>query len=180
MVPSLEQYADAISSGLFELSFTNEELPTLILESGRVLADDAGFLISTVIANKRLSDGKRAVIIDAGVNLLFTSFWYKHKISPAQPIGTYSEITTIYGPLCMNIDCIQDSITLPSLKVGEKIIIHYVGAYDLTQWMQFIAMRPNVVMVMEDGSVELIREAENIDYLMERERMPKKLLLKKK
>jgi diaminopimelate decarboxylase len=46
--------------------------------------------------------------------------------------------------------------------------------------MQFIAMRPNVVMVMENGSVELIRKAENIDYLMERERVPEKLLLKKK
>ena len=180
VVPSIEQFADSISSGLFELSFTNEEMPTLILETGRALVDDAGFLISSVIANKRLSDGKRAVIIDAGVNLLFTSFWYKHKISLAQPNGSYTEDTTIYGPLCMNIDCIQDSIALPALKVGDKIVIHYVGAYDLTQWMQFIAMRPNVVMVMENGSVELIRKAENIDYLMERERVPEKLLLKKK
>ena len=80
----------------------------------------------------------------------------------------------------MNIDCIQDSITLPALKIGEKIVIHYAGAYNMTQWMQFIAMRPNVVMVMENGSVELIREAENIEYLMEKERTPNKFLLKKK
>lgn len=178
VVPSLEQYADAISSGLFELSFSNEDMPTLILETGRALADDAGFLISSVIANKRLSDGRRAVIIDAGVNLLFTSFWFKHKISLAQPLSSHSENTTIFGPLCMNIDCVQDSITLPALKIGEKLVIHYVGAYDMTQWMQFIAMRPNVVMVMENGEVELIREYENIDYLMEKERIPQKLVNK--
>jgi diaminopimelate decarboxylase len=179
VVPTLEEYADAISSGLFELSFHPEELPAIILETGRALVDNAGYLISSVVANKRLSDGRRAVIIDAGVNLLFTGFWYKHKISPAQPMSSHSENATIYGPLCMNIDCIQDSITLPSMNIGEKIVIHYVGAYDMTQWMQFIEMRPNVVMLMEDGAVELIRESENIDYLMEREKIPEKLSSKK-
>lgn len=178
LVPSIEQFAEAISSGLYELSWSRDEMPMLILETGRALIDDAGFLISTVIANKRLSDGRRATIIDAGVNILFTSFWYKHKISPAQESGVYTENSAIYGPLCMNIDCIRESINIPALKVGDKIIVHHVGAYDMTQWMQFIAMRPKVVMIMDDGSVELIRKEENLEYIEEREILPERLKMK--
>ncbi len=180
IVPSIEDFADAISSGLFELPFKADELPTLILETGRALIDESGYLISTVIANKRLSNGTRAIIIDAGVNLLFTSFWYKHKVTPAQENGIHTEEAVIYGPLCMNIDCVRESILIPSLKCGEKVVIEYVGAYDMTQWMQFISMRPNVVMVMEDGSVELIRKAEDLNYILDREVMPEKLKLKNK
>jgi len=61
------------------------------------------------------------------------------------------------------------------MKKGDQLVIDYVGAYDMTQWMQFIQMRPNVVMIMEDKTVELIREAETIDYLMTNERIPEKL-----
>ncbi len=179
VIPSVEQFADAISSGLFELSGTIDELPTLILETGRALIDDAGYLISTVLANKRLSTGKRAVIIDAGVNILFTSFWYKHKIHPSNETGVHTEDTAIYGPLCMNIDCIRESIVFPNVKKDDLLVIDYVGAYDMTQWMQFITMRPNVVMIMQDGSVELIRKAEDIDYIEQQEILPSSLLMHK-
>ena len=79
----------------------------------------------------------------------------------------------------MNIDVIRDSILLPPVKKGERIVIEYVGAYDMTQWMQFITLRPNVVMIMEDGSIELIRNSENLDYILDREVLPKKLKLNK-
>lgn len=175
VVPSMEDFADAITSELLEFAGTPDEMPTLILETGRALIDDAGYLISKVLTTKRLSSGKRALIIDAGVNLLFTSFWYKHKILPAQQSSLQSENASIYGPLCMNIDLIREDITLPVLKKDDLIVIHYVGAYEVTQWMQFITYRPNVVMVMEDGSVELIREKEVLEDLNRKERLPAKL-----
>jgi diaminopimelate decarboxylase len=178
MVPSMEEFAEAITSGLFSVDFKGDELPALFLETGRALVDDAGYLLSTVLANKRLSGGKRAVIIDAGVNILFTSFWYKHKVSPAQEPGSYTEDSALYGPLCMNIDCIRESVTLPVLKKGDRLVIHYAGAYNMTQWMQFITMRPNVVMIMEDKSVQLIRKAETVDYILQQEILPDKLKLR--
>lgn len=178
IIPSIEQYADAISSGLFEMNLTGGDLPALILETGRALVDNAGYLITTVLANKRLSSGRRAVIIDAGVNILFTSFWYKHKISPAQESGVHVEDSSLYGPLCMNIDLIRESILLPAVKKGERLVIEDVGAYDMTQWMQFITMRPNVVMIMQDNSVELIRKSEDLDYILDREVLPPQLKLK--
>ena len=68
----------------WDLDSNRKNCLCLILETGRALIDDAGFLLGTVLANKRLSDGRRATILDFGVNTLFTSFWYDHKISPAQ------------------------------------------------------------------------------------------------
>lgn len=175
ILPSHEQYADAITSPLFNLSYSTEELPVLILESGRALIDNAGYLISTVIANKRLSDGRRAVVIDAGVNYLFTSYWFKHKVAPAQHGTSFTENSTIYGPLCMNIDCIREEIILPPLKRGDQVVIFNIGAYNVTQWMQFITLRPNIVMTLEDGSVEIIRNRETLDYISSVESVPEKL-----
>ena len=174
ILPSYELYADAITSELLNLTLPLEEMPTLILETGRALVDNAGYLISTVIGLKRLATGKRAIIVDAGVNYLFTSFWFKHKIVPAQQNGTFTENAAVYGPLCMNIDCLREDIVLPTLKKGDKIVIFNVGAYSVTQWMQFITLRPNVVMVFEDGTAEIIREAETMEYITSRERMPER------
>jgi len=175
ILPTYEQYADAITSELLNLTLPLEEMPTLILESGRALVDDAGYLISTVIGLKRLATGKRAIVVDAGVNYLFTSFWFKHKIVPAQQSGTFTENAAVYGPLCMNIDCLREDIVLPTLKKGDKIVIFNVGAYSVTQCMQFITLRPNVVMVFEDGTAEIIRKAESMEYITSMERMPDRL-----
>ncbi len=174
-IPPLEDYADAITSGIIEHGLRSDELPLLILESGRALVDEAGYLISSVVSNKRLSNGKQAIIVDAGVNLLFTSFWYKHKISTTEFYGEVRDESVIYGNLCMNIDVLRDGVYLPPVPVGKQIIFHNVGAYNMTQWMQFISLRPRVVMIMDDGNVEVIREAETIDYLTQLEKIPEKL-----
>lgn len=175
LLPSPEQYADAITAPLLDLNLPFDEMPTLIMETGRALIDDTGFLVGTVLGSKRLSDGKRAFIIDAGVNYLFTSFWFNHKIVPAQYSGTSSENSAVYGPLCMNIDCLRDNIVMPTLKKGDKVVVLYVGAYSVTQWMQFITLRPNVVMILENGEIEIIREDENLEDIMGKEKLPEKL-----
>ena len=131
-----------------------------------------GYLLGSVLANKRLSDGRRATILDFGVNLLFTSFWYDHKISPAQEFTHHSEDTVLFGPLCMNIDVIRESVNLPLLSKGDHVVVHKVGAYNMTQWMQFIAMRPNVVLIDMKGNTHIIRKKEDLKYLEMLEEMP--------
>jgi len=77
-----------------------------------------------------------------------------------------------FGPLCMNIDVVRDRILFPSLKAGDRVVIARTGAYNVTQWMQFIAARPNVVMVSPSGRHAVIRAAENLDTLVRQEAMP--------
>ena len=171
-IPSLDQYADAITDIILGYGFKQEELPLLILESGRALIDDAGFLLGTVLATKRLSDGRRATILDFGINTLFTSFCYDHKISPAQTFGQQTEEMVLYGPLCMNIDVVRESITMPLLEKGNQLVVHKVGAYNMTQWMQFITLRPNIVLIDNDNNTHVIRKAETLEYLELNEQTP--------
>lgn len=174
-IPSIDEFAESITNTLLNSGFKTDELPLLVLETGRALIDEAGYLLGTVLANKRLSDGRRATIMDFGVNLLFTSFWYEHKISPAQDFTHHTEDMVLYGPLCMNIDVIRQTVNLPLLNRGDQVVVHKVGAYNMTQWMQFIQMRPNVVMIDTKGNAHLIRENETLEYVAQLERIPEHL-----
>lgn len=173
--PSFDQYADAITSVLINSAIPIEHLPTLILETGRALIDDAGYLLGTIHATKRMPDGKNALIADVGVNLLFTAFWYDYKITPAQNFSHYTEETIIYGPLCMNIDVLREYVQLPPMKKGDHFVISRVGAYTMTQWMQFIMYRPNVVLIDINKNVHIIREKENADTFKQHEHIPEYL-----
>ena len=174
-IPTIDDYAEAITSTILNFGFKTENLPVLFLETGRALIDDAGYLLGSVIALKRLSDGRRATILDFGVNLLFTSFWYNHKISPAQEYTHQTEDMVLFGPLCMNIDVVRESINLPLLNRGDHVVVHRVGAYNMTQWMQFIQMRPNVVLIDTNGNTHIIRSKESLTTLSRYEMVPNHL-----
>jgi diaminopimelate decarboxylase len=169
--PALGEFVEAIASGLEE-GMDGAEPPRLVLETGRALVDDAGYLVATVVGNKRLIDKRRAVILDAGVNILPTAWWYKHDVHPAQELFGTAEPTVFFGPLCMNIDVVRDRIMFQPLRVGDRVVVRHVGAYNVTQWMQFITERPNVVMVSPKGEHGLIRRAETLETLVEQEALP--------
>lgn len=197
VVPGFDAYAEAISEGILDHLLPGQVPPKLLLETGRALVDEAGYLLTTVVANKvnrlyaevtsvpvqskasavALSElaptrGSHALLLDAGVHLLYAANWYRFKIVPARRTPGMPTPTTLYGCLCMNIDVIQEATPLPALSPGDALVIHPVGAYNLTQSMQFIAYRPRVVMIMEDRRVEVIREREDLRYVEEMERMP--------
>jgi len=173
--PSFDDYAETITSALLSSNIKPDNLPMLILETGRALIDDAGYILGTVLANKRLADGSKSMVIDVGVNMLFTSFWYEHKVTPAKAFSIQTEPTKIYGPLCMNIDVIRENIDFPPLKKGDNFVISRIGAYNMTQWMQFITYRPKIVLIDEEGKSHIVRENENLEDIIRNERIPNHL-----
>ncbi len=175
-VPDIEEYAEEITNALYE-SLRPGDFPKLIIEAGRAIVDEAGYCITTVYAAKRLPNGLKGYVLDAGVNILFTAFWYNFKVEIDRPVHGAPEPSVLYGPLCMNIDVINDLEYLPPLPRGTRLILSPVGAYNVTQWMQFIRYRPNVVLIDTEGKVHLIREAENIEDIERRERLPEHLKL---
>ncbi len=172
VTPSFSQYVDAIVEGLENMDYPTSELPTVFLETGRALIDEAGYLITTVHASKRLPDGRRALIMDTGIHHLFTSLWYRHDIVPAQQYSGTPEPTVIYGPLCMNLDVLRPLILYPPVRTGDRLVIKNVGAYNVTQWMQFITLRPNVVMISRNGQCDIIRRRETLDMVVAPEEVP--------
>lgn len=173
-VPSIDAYAAAVC-GALERAFAGrprDRWPTLIFESGRAVVDDAISLVATVVGTKRLPDGRRAVVLDAGINSMLTALWYDHPVRLTRPKSGEPEETVLYGPLCMNIDVMRRQVQLPPLAVGDRLVFNPAGAYNNTQWMQFIEYRPAVALVGEDGAHGLIRAAETLADVCRAERMP--------
>lgn len=180
VVPAITEYADAICESLQQgIRYRKEqgkELPRLVYESGRAMVDESESLITSVVGTKRLADGRRAAILDAGTNLLFTAYWYNHPIKLTKDSFGAEEETVLYGPLCMNIDVVRSSVCLPPLNAGDQLVIGNVGAYNNTQWLQFIEYRPNVVMVSQNGECHVIRYAEDLSVMMSQDSIPDHLM----
>lgn len=170
-----EEYAEAITAPLRRAAGQFRRPPRLFLEPGRVLIDEAAAMIATVRAVKRVSGQQKAALIDCGVHVLPTAFWYEHEIRPVEDRGQGIENYRILGPLCMQIDVIRGAIELPALAAGDLLVIRDVGAYNFSQSMQFIFMRPNYVLV-HAGSVSPVRVAEEDAYVRAPERLPAHLI----
>ena len=191
-IPPIEAYADAIAGVLNKLPARSR--PQLRLESGRYLVDEAGYLLTSVVAIKGVrqplagdseaaaraykeqmlsgEEVRTSYVIDAGINLLYTAAWYRMDILPARAIAAPPVPSRLYGPLCMAIDVVRYSVDLPPLKVGDVLTLHPVGAYNVVQSMQFIEYRPAVVMISASGKPALIRAREALADVDGPERMP--------
>lgn len=197
VIPSIESYADAITDVFNQLP--EDKKPLLRFESGRYLVDDAGYLLTKVVAVKSGSrypththqdltaqDHKEQLIlnedtkmfsyvIDAGINLLYTAAWYQMNVYPANKVDSPPLPSRLYGPLCMAIDVVRYQVDLPPLKIDDVLTIHPVGAYNVSQTMQFISFRPAVIMIGEDGKAEIIRKRETLEDVDGPERLPEHL-----
>ncbi len=192
VVPPIEDYADAITDVLNRLPV--KKRPLLRLESGRALVDEAGYLLTSVVSVKGINrlglgvgdlsardykerlvlgdDSRIGYVVDAGINLLYTAAWYRFDVRPARVVNAPVMPSRLYGPLCMAIDVIRESVDLPPLATGDVLSLHPVGAYNIVQSMQFINYRPAVVLIGTDGKPQLIRARETLHDIEGPERMP--------
>ena len=75
----------------------------------------------------------------------------------------------------IDIEKHPENIKFSLLKKGDNFVIKRIGAYNMTQWMQFITMRPRVVMIGNDGKVRLVREKEGLATILTNESIPDNL-----
>lgn len=112
--------------------------PKLILEPGRGIIADAGVLVASVIARVERM-GNTWLFLDAGVyNGLFEAMAYqgstRYPMEGMRPVGDAGEMLfSLAGPTGDSPDIITREALLSSdLEVGDKLIIHHIGAYSLT------------------------------------------------
>jgi len=177
--PTADQFAEAICPSLLKGPFKTHGMPLLILEPGRILVDDGMYLLTSVVATKTFATGYKGIVLDAGINLLPTSQWYRHDILAARDStglsdGGMLEEVTLYGPLCMAIDILRVGVSLPPLRKGDTLVVKNVGGYNFSQSLQFIQPRPAVVLVSEEGA-EHLRMPETTEYIRQLERVPERL-----
>lgn len=195
-VPPIEAYAQVIAEELNRLP--PKERPQLRLESGRHLVDEAGYLIGSVVSVKGDNNagmnnefgrgavgikeqalpkqfGKTSYLLDVGINLLYTAAWFEVSVRPVRTTARRPEAVRLVGNLCMEIDVIRENVALPRMRSGERLVLWPVGAYNLGQSMQFIHLRPAVVMIDMKSKAHVIRRREEIKDTQALEKLPRHL-----
>ena len=131
---------------------------TLILEPGRALIRDAGWLLVRVVARR----GRGAVVVDAGITQVPCVLWKRSPVHLVSPHEGESRPTSLFGPLCLQHDAIARDVDLTPLRVDDLVWIGQTGAYAMAQASPFIHLRPAAIMV-EDGRATILRERETDD-----------------
>jgi len=167
-IPTPSDYAIAITDSL-KRSLRPGHQPELIVESGRALIDNAGFLVTSVAARKQLPEGTPFYVLDAGTNLLSMLALIEIGVETQRQHEGPLKKSMLCGPLCMNTDIVRHEVDLPELQRGDLLVLSPAGAYNVTQSIPFIEYRPVALLVRDDGSVQVIREREDLSDIDRRE-----------
>jgi len=148
---------------------------TLSFEPGRLIAANAGVLVSRVIYVKR-GDAKTFLIIDAGMNDLIRPAMYDafHEIVPVREPATGAPRPRydVVGPVCETSDLFAADRPLPELKSGDLVAILSAGAYGAVMAGDYNA-RPRVPEVLvHGGQWGIVRPRETYADLIAKDRIP--------
>lgn len=144
----------------------------LILEPGRVIAGNAGMLVTQVVYTKE-TPSKNFVIVDAGMNdlgrpALYDSF---HRIEEVEQHGRETLNVDVVGPICESSDFLARDRDLPAVEAGENLAVFSAGAYGFTMSSQYNS-RPRAAEIMVDGdAVTVARKRESYEDLIALEKI---------
>ena len=132
----------------------------LIFEPGRSLIGDAGILVTKVIEKKN-NNGKKFIIVDAGMNDLIRPPLYKafHKISSVKEHNTSKDLFDIVGPVCETADFFGKDRRI-SANIGDLIVIEDAGAYGFVLSSNYNSRPRAPEYLISDKDVACIRGRE--------------------
>lgn len=147
----------------------------VILEPGRVIAGNAGVMVSEVLYHKPAPD-RTFLIIDAGMNDLMRPALYQahHDILPLREATAQTPETVydIVGPICESTDKFAAQRTMPEVSAGSRIAFMSSGAYGAVLSSQYNA-RPLVAEVLVDeDQFALVRRRPSFEQMIELEQTP--------
>ena len=148
----------------------------IVLEPGRLIAGNAGILVSRVIYVKE-GESRRFVILDAAMNDLLRPSLYDayHEIIPmrAAADGVALEEVDVVGPVCETGDVFAKARTLPPLAEGEEVAILSAGAYGAVMASTYNS-RPLVPEVLVNGDrFAVVRPRPDVRALIAQDRLPR-------
>jgi diaminopimelate decarboxylase len=147
----------------------------LVFEIGRLIAGNAGVLLTRVIYVKQ-GEGKTFVIVDAAMNDLIRPTLYDahHDFKPvAEPAPEAGRITAdVVGPVCESGDYLALAREMPELKAGDLLAIMSGGAYGAVQATTYNTrlLVPEVLVRGEDFAV--VRRRPTYDELIGLDQVP--------
>ena len=169
--PSPEAYAAMVAEAVRGLDVQ------LAFEPGRVIAANAGVLLSRVIhvheRDAKHEGGRRFLVLDAAMNDLMRPAMYDafHHIRPVrEPEADAAPVLyDVVGPVCETGDTFARDRLLPPLKAGDLIAFLSAGAYGAVMASEYNT-RPLVPEVMVKGDRwSVVRPRPTYDEMLARE-----------
>lgn len=147
----------------------------IVIEPGRLIAGNAGVLLSRVVYMKE-GEGRDFLILDAAMNDLVRPAMYDahHDIVPvAEPApGAEPKVYDVVGPVCETGDTFARARALPPLGEGDLVAFRSAGAYGAVMASEYNS-RPLVpeVLVHRD-QFAVIRPRPRYEDMIERDSIP--------
>jgi diaminopimelate decarboxylase len=145
---------------------------SLILEPGRLIAGNAGLLITRVEYVK--AGEKSFVIVDAGMNDLIRPTLYEahHEIVPVRLTNRAPITADIVGPVCETGDYLALNRTIDGVEEGDLLAVMTAGAYGAVMASTYNS-RPLVPEVLVDGDrYHVIRPRQGLEQLIGLDSVP--------
>ncbi len=145
----------------------------LMFEPGRVIAGNAGVLLTRVIRSKRSGNGPPFVVVDAAMNDLARPAMYGawHDFDAVEPSG--ERMTAhIVGPICETGDTFAMDRDCDALVAGDLAVFRTAGAYGATMASSYNS-RGFVAEVLVDGDRHaVVADRIAAGAIMDAERVP--------
>ncbi len=144
-----------------------------VFEPGRVIAANAGILLSRVIHVHERPEGRRFLVVDGAMNDLVRPAMYDafHDIRPVSEPRPGANLAAydVVGPVCETGDTFCRDRALPPLGSGDLIAFMTAGAYGAAMSSEYNT-RPLVPEVLVNGDqYAVVRPRPTYDEMLARE-----------
>src|SRR3989339_50674 len=165
--------AEAFSRLVPELELGN---PHLMIEPGRYIVCEAGFLLTRVHSIKQAQ--KRFVGVDAGMHCLLRPALYDayhHIVVDGKLAFRDGEKVNVVGPVCENTDQLAKDRELPRIGHGDLLAIFNAGAYGFSMGSNYNTREMPAEVLVHGAVADLIRKRESLSDFQAMTVMPARL-----
>lgn len=147
----------------------------VFFEPGRLIAGNAGILVSQVIYVKE-GEAKNFLVVDAAMNDLIRPTLYDafHDIVPvAEPAADAPRMTVdVVGPVCETGDYLGHDRDLPRLASGDLVAVRTAGAYGAVQSSTYNTRLLVPEVLVDGGRFHVVRPRPSYDDLIGMDSLP--------
>ncbi len=145
----------------------------LICEPGRLIAANAGVLVSRVIYVKD-GETRQFAILDAGMNDLIRPALYDahHEILSVKENTGASARYDVVGPVCESSDIFARDYAMPPLAAGDLVAIMTAGAYGAVMSSAYNARTPAAEVLVRGAQWSVVKPKRDDDALIRDDRLP--------
>ena len=145
------------------------------IEPGRLIAGNAGILVTRVIYRKQ-GEGRVFLVVDAAMNDLIRPAMYEawHDIAPViEPApGAEKAEVDVVGPICETGDTFARGRALPPVGPGELVAFRSAGAYGASMSSEYNG-RPLIPEVLVRGDqFAVVRARPSYEEMLARDTIP--------